>query len=222
VVASEAVRRGLQERGIAADRIHATGIPIRAAFREPADADAVRSRYELRDDLPVVLVMPGAYGMMAGTFHVFKILASMPVQVIYVCGRDQRLRRRLERMAPRARQQPVVLGYVDTIPDLMTIADLMVTKAGGVTVSEALAKGLPMLIYRAIPGQERENTRFLTQVGAAVAVRSRRQLARALTDLLAHRERLEQMRQAALQAAHPEADLAAAQAVLALLPKRTP
>jgi len=55
-----------------------------------------------------------------------------------------------------------------------------------------------------------------------VAVRSRRQLARALRDLLAHQERLEQMRQAALQAAHPEADLAAAQAVLALLPKRTP
>lgn len=218
IVGNDDVGRGLRERGIDPARIRHSGIPVRATFREKTDDDAVRRRYGLCDELPVVLVMPGAYGMMAGTLHVLEVLAELPVQAVYVCGRDRHLRARLQPLADSCPRPAVVLGYVDEIAELMGIADLMVTKAGGLTVSEALVKGLPMVIYRAIPGQERANTQFLTEVGAATAVGGRRGLARTLGDLLSGGDRLGEMRDAALRAARPDAAHAAAREVLKLIP----
>jgi len=88
---------------------------------------------------------------------------------------------------------------------LMTVSDLLIGKAGGVTVSEALAKRLPMLLHGSIPGQEESNSQFLVEQGAAEAAASPAELRERLEGLLAHPERLASMRQAAARLAQPDA-----------------
>ncbi|HYM92122.1 MAG TPA: glycosyltransferase, partial [bacterium] len=96
-------------------------------------------------------------------------------------------------------------GYVDNVEELMAVSDLLITKAGGVTVSEALAMGLPMLIYRPIPGQEEGNTAYLLEHGTALAPRTPAMLHTSLETLLSDPARIEAMRRAAKQLARPDA-----------------
>lgn len=177
-VGSEYVRKGLIMRGIQSDRISVTGIPISAKYLEYKDRDAIRARYGLRADLPTLLIMAGSYGVMSdiediceGLFH-----SDKPMQIIIVSGRNEKLRAQLEEMAKSAAYPVWVLGFSKEVDQLMAVSDLMVTKAGGLTVSEALAMELPMLLYRPIPGQEVQNTTFLVRSRVAVFARHRKQV----------------------------------------------
>jgi processive 1,2-diacylglycerol beta-glucosyltransferase len=130
------------------------------------DALAVRKRYGLRDDLPVLLVLSGGFGM----GPVAEILGELnklttPVQVVVVCGRNEQLRREL---AVQERRHPThVLGFATNMHELMAVSDLVITKPGGLTSSEALAMGKPMFVLNPIPGQEAANSDFLLEHGAA-------------------------------------------------------
>jgi processive 1,2-diacylglycerol beta-glucosyltransferase len=104
--------------------------------------------------------------------------AERPLQAIVVAGRDESLRARLERLAGGSAVR--VLGYASDVRRLMAAADLLVTKAGGMTLAEALAADLPMLLWGSLPGQERRNERFAAQAGVALVARSRRELGRRL------------------------------------------
>ena len=149
-----------------AEEVVVTGIPISAKFSQPVDADAVRKTYGLRDDLPTLLVLSGGFGM----GPVAEILAELdkiptPFQTLVVAGRNEELRREL---AAQDRKHPThVLGFVRNMHELMTLADLLITKPGGPTTSEALALGRPLFILNPIPGQEAANSDFLLQHGAA-------------------------------------------------------
>jgi processive 1,2-diacylglycerol beta-glucosyltransferase len=126
-------------------------------------------------------------------------------QIVLVTGRDRKLAEDV-RMALGGRERPLrVLGYVDEIAPLMQAAHVLVTKAGGLTTSEALASRLPMVIYRPIPGQEQANTAFLTRLGAAWSVRTAHQLARCVRELLTDATRLEGMRAACARVGRPNA-----------------
>jgi processive 1,2-diacylglycerol beta-glucosyltransferase len=198
-VANPLVRDGLVARGIPADRIAVSGLPIERKFQRTLDRDAVAARLGLTPGVPVISVMAGAYAMLGGILDVASVLARFPrpIQTLVVCGYDRRLESQVRDRAAGSRHRFHVFGYVDNIEELMTVSDLLITKAGGVTVSEALAKGLPMLIYRPIPGQEEGNSRFLVERGAALAPRTPAALHDAVEDLLAHPERLTAMHRAA-------------------------
>lgn len=206
-VPNSLVRDGLIARGILPERIVVSGLPINLKFQRPVDRVAVLARLGLVPGVPVVLVMAGAYAMLGGVLDVVRVLAELPhpIQVVVVCGYDRRLAARARARAAGARHPVRVFGYVDDVEELMTVTDLLITKAGGITVSEALAKHLPMLIYRPIPGQEEGNTRFLVSHGAALAPRTPAQLRTMLEDLLVHPDRLAAMRQAAAALARPDA-----------------
>jgi processive 1,2-diacylglycerol beta-glucosyltransferase len=201
------VRDGLIRRGIAPDRIVASGLPIVRKFQSALDRGVLMARMGLAPGVPAILVMAGAYAMMGGVLDVVQVLEQLPhrLQAIVVCGYDRRLEHRVRARAVRARHPFHVLGFAGNVEELMTVSDLLITKAGGITVSEALVKRLPMLIYRPIPGQEEGNTRFLLDQGAAVVARTPAELHATLDDLLVHPDRLATLRQASAGLARPEA-----------------
>jgi processive 1,2-diacylglycerol beta-glucosyltransferase len=174
----------MQRVGIDGSRIISTGIPIRRRFFAPFSPQRVRETYNLDPDRAVVFVMAGAYGVLPDVRSICRILAGFQpqLQVVVVCGRNVRLYRRLQETFgghPRFR----IFSYLENIQELMGIADLIITKAGCLTITEALHMHLPILIYRPVPGQESKNTEFLLD----------RKMARAATNLAELRTALEQL-----------------------------
>ena len=168
-VAAEETKARLVARGATEENVIATGIPIAAKFSSKPDARAVRKNYGLRDDLPVLLVLSGGFGM----GPVAEILTELdkvpdPFQTVVVTGRNEELRREL---AVQNHRHPThVLGFTTNMHELMAVADLIITKPGGLTSSEAMAMGKPLFILNPIPGQEAANSDFLLERGAAAKV----------------------------------------------------
>jgi len=168
-VAAAETKARLVARGATAEDVVVTGIPIAAKFATKLDARSVRKALGLRDDLPTLLVLSGGFGM----GPVGKILGQLDkvareLQTVVVCGRNEELRREL---AAQDHQHPTrVLGFASNMQELMAVADLIITKPGGLTTSEALALGKPLLILDPIPGQEAANSDFLLERGAAAKV----------------------------------------------------
>lgn len=215
IVGHEAVRDGLVARGVAEERVSVTGIPIHPRFQRAVDAARVRAGLGLSGD-PVVLFMAGSYGQVRGMVPACQQLASsdLPLQLVVVAGRDAQLERRIRAATEGARRPVRVMGFVDNVHELMSIADLLVSKAGGLTVSEALAKGLPMLIYRPIPGQEEGNAAFLVAHGAARVVQDPESLLAGVRGLLSDPVRLGRMAAVSAGLGRPRAGLDAAGVVL--------
>jgi processive 1,2-diacylglycerol beta-glucosyltransferase len=202
-VAAEETKARLLARGAPADRVLVTGIPISAKFSGRVDAAALRKELGLRDDLPVLLVLSGGFGM----GPVAQILAALdkierPFQTLVVAGRNERLRRDL---ASADHRHPTrVLGFVTNMNELMAVSELLITKPGGLTASEALAMGKPLFILHPIPGQEAANSDFLLEHGAA-AKASRVEDLPFRVDQLLGSKKLADMARAASALARPSA-----------------
>ncbi len=168
-VAAEETKVRLVARGANEQNVIATGIPVSGRFSGRIDGIAVRRKIGLRDDMPVLLVLSGGFGM----GPVAEILAGLDevqkeFQTVVVTGRNEELRREL---AVQDRKHPThVLGFTTNMHELMNISDLVITKPGGLTSSEALALGKPLFILNPIPGQEAANSDFLLERGAAAKV----------------------------------------------------
>jgi processive 1,2-diacylglycerol beta-glucosyltransferase len=168
-VAAEETKARLVARGAKSDSVISTGIPISARFSSRPVAREVRKNIGLRDDQPVILVLSGGFGM-GPVAEILEQLDKVPApfQNLVVTGRNQEMRRSL---ATCDRKHPThVLGFSTNMHELMAVADLIVTKPGGLTTSEALAIGKPLLIVNPIPGQEAANSDFLLERGAAAKV----------------------------------------------------
>src|SRR3989442_2177736 len=153
-VAADEVKHEFIARGIPAQRIVVTGMPVRAEFAEPVDPAAVRAALGLGDRAPVVLAMAGSQGSFGRLPDVARGLDALerPLQGLLVAGHDARLRRTLERLTDGTRVR--TLGYVDDVPRLMAAADLLVTNARGLPPAQALAARLPGLRSRFLPRPE--------------------------------------------------------------------
>lgn len=224
-------------RGVEAERVCVSGIPVRRGFEKPADRRAIRLREGLDCERPVVLLLCGGFGV-GPTRRLFEQLLAVEVehQLVAVAGRNEDLRADLERCAQRAgcaasgagRPCVRVLGYVENMHEWMAAADVLVSKPGGLTASEALVSGLPMLVVNPIPGPESRNCDYLLEHGAAVkvnaagpaAARCWPLLSHAVGELLRDRGRLEAMRAAARAIARPGAADAVAEAACRLLDAR--
>jgi processive 1,2-diacylglycerol beta-glucosyltransferase len=216
-VAAEQTKARLVARGAPPDAVVATGIPIFARFSGAINTRIVRRQLGLRNDLPVLLVLGGGFGL----GPVAAILAAMnqlrtEVQVLVVCGRNDELRRELA--VQEFRHPTRVLGFVDNMHELMALAALVITKPGGLTTAEALALGKPILILDPIPGQEAANSDFLLEHGAAAKINRVEDLPYRLEKLLSSRK-LAAMVRAARGLGRPEASRAICEEVLQRLGK---
>lgn len=216
--ATDLGRAGLESWGVPAGAIEVTGIPVRAAFTRPPPREEARVRHGLAHDRPVVLLSCGAFGV-AGSEDIFRELLKLPdgVQCVVICGRNERLRERLSDMLPPGRTGVRLLGFTDEMESWMAAADVLVTKPGGLTTSEALACGLPMVLVNPIPGQEQRNADYLLEQGVAIKVNNCRLLAHRVDALLRSGARLAELRTAAARLAAPAAARRIAESVAGLL-----
>jgi processive 1,2-diacylglycerol beta-glucosyltransferase len=137
-----------------------------------------------------------------------------PLEIVVVAGRNEDLKHRLEQIAAPSHHVVHVLGFTSEMDELMTAADLVVSKPGGLTTSEALACGTPMAVVNPIPGQESRNGDFLLENGAAVKVNNIATLPYKLDQLFSTPGRLAQLAANAKRLGHPRAAFDVAQAAL--------
>ena len=204
-VAAEEVRNEFVARGIPPDRVVVTGVPVRQEFSRAVDPAAARRALGLSPDRSTVAAMAGTQGTLGRLHDVVRALLSVerPMQAVVVAGRDGALRERLARMAAGS---PVrVVGYVEDVRTLLAAADLLVTKAGGMTLAEATVTGIPLLLYGSLPGQERGNERFASRAGIALVARSRSELRRLLDRALSDPQTIERMHGALRRLRRPDA-----------------
>lgn len=180
IVGSEEVARGLVERGIPKERTAATGIPILPTFNHFFDTEATKKDLGVDPDDKVVLFMGGTDGIF-GTIKFQQIFASLneKVQGLVVTGFNNDLYDKLQPFTTKIPKLKI-LKYVENMASLMDITDVLVTKAGGITISEALAKGVPMVIYKPMPGHEEVNANYLWRHKAAIIAKSERRLQTAI------------------------------------------
>jgi processive 1,2-diacylglycerol beta-glucosyltransferase len=208
-VALDETRVHLVELGIPPEKISVTGIPIDPVFAIPKDKREMRAKQGLRADGPVLLISAGGFGV--GPIE--RLMLSLTklrheAQVIAICGRSAELKQRVERTVAKATGSRVtvkVVGYTTEMDEYMTAADVVVGKPGGLTTSEALAKGLVFVIVNPIPGQEERNADHLLEEGAAIRCNNLPTLAYKIDRLLDDPARFESMQAASRRLARPNA-----------------
>lgn len=193
-VARDETRQYMVDIGVPADRVTVSGIPVREVLGEPVDATAVLARLGLRPDVPVVLISAGASG---GSYTAQIVLQTLrmaqPFQAVVVCGRNAELKAEIEQLVAGRDESYRVLGFTTEMADLMRVASVFVGKPGGLSSSECMAAGLPMVIINPIPGQEVRNADYLLEEGAAVRCNYATTVGYKLDQLLGDPERLARM-----------------------------
>lgn len=214
-VATEEMAYALRARGTDA-HITVTGIPVLPAFARtyPSRPD-MRRQLGLDPSRPAVLVSAGGFGMMRADEAAVVLAGRLPqVQLLVVAGRNEALRERLERVASKAPGHIIPFGFVDNMHELMAASDLAVAKSGGLTTSECLALGLPMVVFNPIPGQEERNALYLLENGAGLWAHTAANMLYKAETLLADPERLARMQANARRIGRPDAAFRIAHTVL--------
>ena len=168
-LASNLLYHKAKTRGISEDRLLSFGIPVQEKFSKFVSKEEARTRLDIPQDKSVILLMGGSMGYGNLCALVEQIEATeLDCTLLVVCGRNSRQRRKLLDMRPNDNRY--VYGFVDNVDVMMDAADCIITKPGGLTVTEAMAKKLPMILVNPIPGQEERNIDFLVNNGVALSV----------------------------------------------------
>lgn len=220
-VASDQVAEELHGHGVPRDRIEVTGIPVDPRFSRTLGRDAAAARFGLDPRRPTVLVMGGGSGVgpmaeLAGS------LAALPEspQIVVVCGTNPRMLREVHALPAARAGQVRALGFTHEVDALLEAADVVVSKAGGLTCSEALVKRTPLVVFRPTPGQEVRNAQYLEAGGAAVHADSIDNVAATVSRWLSDPAARERVRANAGALARPQAAETIARHVLDALPAR--
>jgi 1,2-diacylglycerol 3-beta-galactosyltransferase len=203
VPTQNAFRRG-SDLGIDKDRMQVVGMPVADRFCRPVgNRSETRARLGWSKDRPVLLVVGGGEGMgpLEPTVRAIDA-ARLPVTTVVVTGRNKKLKERLEKTDWKTRV--LVYGFVDQMPEFMRAADILITKAGPGTISEAFIAGLPMILYSRMPGQEEGNVVYVVDKGAGVWAPRPEAVVSALQNWLDHPELLQQAVDACLRLACPK------------------
>ena len=197
-VAREEARVELMALGVPPDRVAATGIPISKHLEIVPSRDP--------NEPPMLLISAGASG---SDYAVSVVRQTMHMRSAFtatiVCGRNEGLRHRMEQLVAPAGDRYRVLGFTEDMPQLMRCADLFVGKPGGLTASECMAAGLPMVLVNPIPGQEVRNGDYLMEQGAAVRCNTGATIGWKIDEVLREPVRLQQMQAAARSIGRPDA-----------------
>lgn len=198
--------RYLQHWGVPAGDILVTGIPIHPAFAKPKDRGECLMRHGLTGDRPIILQLSGGFGVgpIAKLYRALLDIAR-PIELVTIAGRNEAVRQELASIEVPPRHGSKIMGFTDQIDELMAVADVVVSKPGGLTTSEVLARGAVMAIVNPIPGQESRNSDYLLENGAAIKVNTIGTLAYKMDNLLEDPARLAQLKANVSRLARPRA-----------------
>lgn len=172
LVSTPEVKYKLIERGVPLSRIQVTGIPIHPNFWEHPSKATIREKFHIKD-MPTVLVMAGGWGIINDELvNDYLVQWSDHIQIIFCLGSNDKVRLKMEYSSKYSHPNIHVLGFIKEIDQLMEISDVLVTKPGGMTCSEGLSKGIPMLFHHPLPGQEEENCQYFTSQGLGEPITS--------------------------------------------------
>jgi processive 1,2-diacylglycerol beta-glucosyltransferase len=209
-VAIDEARAYLEALSIPAEKITVSGIPIDPVFALKKDKQEMRAKHGLAPDRTTILLSAGGFGVGSVDALVNAMLSLQHrAQIVAICGRNEELKKRLTRGAGRMKHDSAVLlkpfGYTKEMDELMSASDLVLGKPGGLTTSEALAKGLVFVIVNPIPGQEERNSDHLLEGGVAIRCNNLPTLPYKLDRLLGDPQRFQSMKTNALRMGHPNA-----------------
>ncbi|MDR0353875.1 MAG: hypothetical protein LBI02_11225 [Opitutaceae bacterium] len=204
--ANDEVKFRLQAHGIDPARVHVTGIPVMPAFSRPLPRATCAAEAGLAPDRATVLLMGGG----AGVGHLDTVAASLlalprDFQLIVLAGKNRKALAALQRLADRHPGRLFPQGFTNQVERLMACADVAITKPGGLTTSECLALGLPMIVHSPIPGQEEHNADYLLEAGVALKAIDETGMEYRLDKLLASPKTLAAMRARAQSLGRPRA-----------------
>ncbi len=217
LVAHEEIKKEMIQRGIHENKIKVTGIPVDPKFGETLEQSKARARLRINSSKRTILVMGGSHGL-GSLDDIVGAIRTIPsnFQALIVCGRNRSLLKKVTKLT-RGLDHFHVIGYSKDMATLMTAADVLITKPGGLTTSEALAKQLPMILTNPIPGQEERNVKFLTAHGVARVVRTSEDLIHQVNDLLRHPKKTHAMKQRARIIGKPYSAWEAARSIFSLV-----
>ncbi|MDI6767586.1 MAG: glycosyltransferase [Bacteroidota bacterium] len=210
-VATEEAAWTVHSHGIPENQITVTGIPVMPQFITPSSRTLLRNKFQLSANQFTIMILSGGYGVGVIDKLVISIseflakYARRRFQLLVVCGKNQPLYEKLKRLSFPTNITPRFFQFISYVDELMDCADVLISKSGGLTVSEAVAKHLPMVIFDPIPGQEAHNADYLTENGAAWRAANVPNLNFKLMQLIEHPELLKKMEQAERRIARPEA-----------------
>jgi processive 1,2-diacylglycerol beta-glucosyltransferase len=206
VVPSKEARDRFVKEGVPEDRIKIFGIPIRMKFAQQAGSKRIAEKLGLDVNIPTILIMGGGQGL-GPMKEAVKSLVRLerPLQLIVICGTNVKLVNWIKKIQRKTSKKIIFYDYAGNVDELMEISTLIVSKPGGMTTSECLAKGLPMVIVDPIPGQEEWNSQFLVNQGIAIRVDDKRHIGHEIDLMLENPRKLAAMRKAALENGRPMA-----------------
>lgn len=193
VTATELLANQAEKKGIVREELVPIGIPINPKFAKKTEKSAARVVLGI-DDIRTVLVMSGSMGYgKVGSMLKRLDMSNLDFQIVAICGYNDRLKRKIDNM--NFRHKVHSFGFTDKVDLFMDAADCIITKPGGLTTSEAMAKGLPMIMANPIPGQEDRNVEFLLNNGAAFKVSSTFPVDEAVYQMFSNTARLKNIKE---------------------------
>ncbi|MBI3714265.1 MAG: glycosyltransferase [Burkholderiales bacterium] len=206
--ANEEVAFRMGEQGLPVDRVHVTGIPIMPTFTQKLNRPSCAWEAGLDPDVLTIMMMGGGAGvgnLETMAERLLKLDVGTPFQLLVLTGKNQQALHALQNLAIAYPGRLSALGFTTRVERLMACADLMITKPGGLTTSECLAMGLPMIVNAPIPGQEERNADYVMEQGAAWKAVDHLALEFRVRELLRNPEQLQHMRNQAQRIGRPQA-----------------
>ena len=200
-VANNQMKKDLLKLNIPESKIHVTGIPISSRFNKKFDKEEIFDEFWLnKDKFTVLLFGGGEFGL--GKNVAIKVLETgirmfKDIQIIAISGKNKKMNKAFNDIVEKTNSETrvKVFEFSDKIPELMSIAELVVTKAGGLTITESLVSGLPIIIINPIPGQEEENAQFLVNEDCAIWIKAKeKNIAKIFKNLYRNQDILEKMK----------------------------
>lgn len=195
-VANEPMKYSLMHEGIQERKIHVTGIPVRPEFLKKYDRKPILDELGFDDDKPIFLVFGGGQYGMSDSSKLFKGLLEIrqDVQIIAIAGKSESTKKTFTKLASNYDKKVAVLGFTDKVAELMSVADFVVSKPGGLTTTEILVSNVPFIIFNPVPGQEEENSWFLVNNGAGFRMYDLNKTTPFVEQLLDDKYRIENMK----------------------------
>lgn len=185
----------MQAMGVKKELIYPFGIPVGDVFFSKGDKPALLKKFEMTPGIPTILIMAGSFGV-TNIMNIYKEIVKLPTefQIIVITGRNQKLFEAFTPVIEHSPKKTKLVFFTDEVENYMHASDLIITKPGGLTVSEALACSIPLAVFDAIPGQEEDNANFLLTHDMAVKLEKGIDPGETIQTLLEDSKRLEQMR----------------------------